>query len=198
MKKKVAALFLTLSTLLCLVGCNEKSAVDFLNESTTTTLYYKLGEDNDSRNGGIHIEYPSLFTKRDTENGYEYVSENEEYVYRFTSSNKNDYPILTYVYTSYERENDAASLFGIRIGTPIFVKKCEALEIEEDRTLFDFLEENGFEQNDELAYKESYWQTVNEQPCLWFCYEKDSVELNVLIGQTGNSELRAYEMIVKE
>ena len=38
--------------------------------------------------------------------------------------------------------------------------------------------------------------TVDGNRCHWYCYRKDNVDLNVLVDQSGGSELRAFEIIL--
>ena len=173
---------------LALFSCSFKqNAVDFIN-SGKTTLHYKLGAPDD-------ITYPDDFVKVETETGYRYVNTSETLIYGFGIGEDNQ-EICTYIYVSKYDEFDPGKLFDIRIGESVRVEKNETLGTEK-RSLFDFLEENGFEENRDIEYMESYVEYIDGIRCHWQCYQKNNVELNVLVDQTGNSELRAFEIILK-
>lgn len=166
----------------------EPSAAEFINNSKTT-LHYKLG-DTDS------ITYPNDFVKHEYEEGYEYASIERDVIYGFTRLRGDDYsPTCSYIYVSKNDENDPGVLFDIYIGESIRVEKNETLGTEK-RSLFDFLEENDFEEIKDIDYKESYLEYIDGNRCYWYCYRRDNVDLNVLVDQTGDSELRAFEIIL--
>lgn len=117
-------------------------------------------------------------------------------IYGFTRLGGDDSnAVCTYVYVSKNDANDPGVLFDIYIGESIRVEKNETLGTEK-RSLFDFLEENGFEEIKDLDYKESYLEYIDGNRCRWHCYRKDNVDLNILVDQTGGSELRAFEIIL--
>ncbi len=164
------------------------TAAEFINNSKTT-LHYKLG-DTDS------IAYPHDFVKHEYEEGYEYASIERDVIYGFTRLRGDDYsPVCSYIYVSKNDEGDPGVLFDIYIGESIRVEKNETLGTK-TRSLFDFLEEHGFEEIKDVDYKESYLEYVDGNRCHWYCYRKDNVDLNVLVDQSGGSELRAFEIIL--
>ena len=195
--KKKALIIATVSVLIAalLIGSFflldhllEPTAAEFINNSKTT-LHYKLG-DTDS------ITYPNNFVKHEYEEGYEYASIERDVIYAFTHLHgKDQSPVCSYIYVSKKDEGDPGVLFDIYIGESIRVEKNETLGTEK-RSLFDFLEEHGFEEIKDVDYKESYLEYVDGNRCQWHCYRKNNVDLNVLVDQTGGSELRAFEIIL--
>ena len=195
--KKKALIIATVSVLIAalLIGSFfllnhllEPTAAEFINNSKTT-LHYKLG-DTDS------ITYPNNFVKHEYEEGYEYASIERDVIYAFTHLHgKDQSPVCSYIYVSKNDESDPGVLFEIYIGESIRVEKNETLGTEK-RSLFDFLEENGFEEIKDIDYKESYLEYVDGNRCQWHCYRNNNVDLNVLVDQTGDSELRAFEIIL--
>ena len=66
----------------------------------------------------------------------------------------------------------------------------------EARSIFDFLTENGFTENTDINYKESFIEYIDDVRCQWHCWQKDNVQLNILIEPTESACLRAFEIIL--
>lgn len=171
------------------------SVTTFINDSRNTTLHYKIGQPNSLLADGV-LEYPDLFTKTEYEKGFEYRSKTSDLIYSFTIvEGYGDEPVCSYIYNSRNLENDPAQLFGIHIGNPTKVEENKTLNIEA-RSIFDFLTENGFTENTDINYKESYIEYIDDVRCQWHCWQKDNVQLNLLIEPTDAACLRAFEIIL--
>ena len=171
------------------------SVTTFINDSKDTTLHYKLGQANSLSANGV-TEYPDLFTKTEYEDGFEYKTASGDIIYSFTIlEGYGNEPVCSYVYNSRNMEHDPVQLFGIHIGDPTRVEENKTLNIEA-RSIFDFLTENGFTENTDINYKESFIEYIDDVRCQWHCWQKDNVQLNILIEPTESACLRAFEIIL--
>lgn len=159
----------------------EPTAVEFINESQTYTLY-RLGS------GDNGVQYSDMIRK-DIHNGYEYYLPDGTQRYVFSCVEGASEPGLSYMHHSGE-----GMLFGFRIGDNTKINEYDDLGIPPN-SLGEYLKSNGFcLAYDDMGFGRPTLIYIDGERCNWYTYIKENVFINICISAHEGNRLMGYDI----